>query len=65
MSDTMGNGWARTRHWGGSMHLVRLADLRPGWRWSALSNEWMIKGAPSGAGGSSGAKKHKSEHGRS
>ena len=40
----------KSSHWG-SQHLVDKAKLRPGWRWSALSNDWIIKGAASGGGG--------------
>lgn len=57
----------KSAHWG-SQHLVEQADLRPGWRWSALSNDWMIKGAaPAGGGASRGGgrgKDHSKGRGR-
>ena len=36
----------KSTHWG-SEHLTELSQLRPGWRWSPSSNEW-VKGMPGG-----------------
>ena len=44
----------KSTHWGDTQHLVEKGDLRPGWKWTASSDSWTIKGPPVGGGGGGG-----------
>jgi hypothetical protein len=44
----------KASHWGQSLHLVPLASLRPGWKWTASTNEWAVKTASGGGSKAAG-----------